>query len=351
MPLFSGSSNENDPGPGPEIWIVLSTCNAGTHLSPQIDSILDQSHANWRLLIRDDGSTDGTIQSITRYAQSDPRVLMHEDVVPVCMGTRASYSKLIQNALARGAEWIALADQDDVWMPDKLARQVAALVARPSSPDEPRLLHTDLRVVDRRLEPISESFLSYAGIEHVDADPLRTLLIQNFVTGCTCVLSRGLAERAVPVPDAAIMHDWWIALNAAAWGEIEFLPFRGTDYRQHAENQIGAKGYRQSIVALIRRTFTMRESGIDELYQVVIQARAFSDHLRQSNGSPSIECEGQAKVARELTEEFVSLFEPSVSRFDRVRGLMRLGIARQDLIRDFTLKLKLLTSSFPVIPK
>ena len=332
-------------GPGPEIWIVLSTHDAGAHLDEQMESIRGQSYSNWRLLMRDDGSRDGTARHVLDYSKSDSRILLHREDSDVRHGACESYSVLIQGALSRGAQWIALADQDDVWTPRKLERQVQALLESSSIAEEPKLLHTDLRVVDENLEPISESFLDYAGLRHVDNEPLRTLIIQNFVTGCTCVFSRGLAARAVPIPPAAVMHDWWLALNAAAWGKLEFLPIPTTNYRQHSANQVGAKQYASSIAALIRRSMGLRKSDIDELVQVVEQARAFQDHLRLATArcphGPAVE------TALGLTEDFVSLFGPSVSRLDRVRGLGRLGISRQDLIRDATLKAKLLTTSFP----
>jgi len=285
----------------PEIWIVLSTHDAESHLEAQVESIRAQSYSNWRLLIRDDESRDGTAQRVLDYSKSDSRIFLHPDESGERLGAAASYSALIERALSGGAQWIAFADQDDVWMPDKLERQVRVLLDAPSSAEEPRLVHTDLRVVDESLELISDSFVDYSGLRHVDTEPLRTLIIQNFVTGCTCLISKGLASRALPIPAAAVMHDWWLALNAAAWGEIEFLPIATANYRQHSNNQIGAERYGRSITALIGRSLGLQKSGMDEFVRVVDQARAFEDHLRR----------------------------------------------RQDFIRDAALKAKLLTTPFP----
>jgi len=329
----------------PEIFIILSTHDAGRHLKSQIESIQTQSYSNWRLLVRDDDSTDGTIERIAAYANSDSRISSLPEDRHGRLGAAASYSCLIEAALARGAQWIALADQDDVWNPNKLERQVRVLFENPSSPEQPRLLHTDLEVVDENLKPISDSFLAYAGLRHVDTDPLRTLIIQNFVTGCSCLFSRGLAARSVPIPREAIMHDWWLALNAVAWGKIEFLSTSTAQYRQHPGNQIGAKSYRRSIWTLVGRSVGFRRSDMDELVAIVRQARAFRDHLRRR----SIGDLDDPRIAAslKLTEDFVSLFAESVGRFERVLGLRRLGISRQDPIRNATLQAKLLVTSFP----
>ena len=329
----------------PEIWIILSTHDAGHHLKAQIESIRNQSYSSWRLLIRDDASTDSTVNQVEDYAQSEPRITFLSANQNRRFGVSASYSSLIEAALAEGAQWIAFSDQDDVWSPTKLEHQAQILLEKSLTPDQPWLLHTDLQVVDENLGPISNSFLEYAGLSHVATDPLRTLIIQNFVTGCSCLFSRGLAERAVPIPQEAIMHDWWLALNAAALGQIDFLSTPTAQYRQHPGNQIGAKKYRDTIAALIGRSIGFRKSDMNEFVRVVEQVRVFHRHLQRDLIRPPDQ--SSPREALQLTEDFLSLFAKSVSRLDRVRGLRRLGISRQDPIRNTTLQVKLLMTSFP----
>jgi hypothetical protein len=144
-------------------------------------------------------------------------------------------------AHARG-ELVALSDQDDVWRPGRLAAAVAAFDA------DSRLLlvHSDARLVDAEGRPIGTTLLQAlettagerAGLEHGDA--FATLLRRNLVTGATVVLRRTLLDAAAPFP-AGWVHDEWLAVIAAAVGELRLLPDALIDYRQHGANQIGAR--------------------------------------------------------------------------------------------------------------
>jgi hypothetical protein len=107
----------------------------------------------------------------------------------------------------------------------------------------PILVHLDLDVISEQLERIHPSFMGYQGLTHESRDPLRVLLTQNFVTGCATAINRPLLELATPLPVDVIMHDWWLALCAAACGRIEYLPHALFQYRQHDANQIEAEGF------------------------------------------------------------------------------------------------------------
>jgi hypothetical protein len=71
-------------------------------------------------------------------------------------------------------------------------------------------------------------------------DPLAVLLTQNFVTGCTVLVNRPLLERALPIPESAVVHDWWLALVAASCGHLLYVDWPTVAYRQHDSNAIGA---------------------------------------------------------------------------------------------------------------
>lgn len=111
--------------------------------------------------------------------------------------------------------------------------------------NEPCLVHTDLEVVDRDLKRISSSFMRNQGLHHVEDSTrqLSTLLAQNFVTGCTMLINRALKEIALPFPKNIIMHDYWLALVAAASGKLVFVDKPTIKYRQHGHNTVGAKKY------------------------------------------------------------------------------------------------------------
>jgi hypothetical protein len=115
------------------------------------------------------------------------------------------------------------------------------------------LIQTDLQVVDRDLDPLAPSFCA---LSHLDGNrlALRQLVVQNVVTGCTVMLNRSLAELACRDLTGAtvLMHDWWLALLAAATGKTGFLSEATIDYRQHGRNTVGAKNTR-SISSLWKR--------------------------------------------------------------------------------------------------
>lgn len=323
-----------------EIWIVLATFDAGAFIDPQIESILAQTHERWRLLIRDDGSGDGTARRLAEWATRDPRITVLSDRRGR-LGTSANFSLLLETAQARGAPWVAIADQDDVWLPTKLTRQLGRVEELGLRSDRPVLVHTDLEVVGPDLAPIEGSLLRFQGLRHEEGWPLPTLLLQNFVTGCTCLASRSLLELALPIPDDAVMHDWWIALCAASAGTIDFVPEATVRYRQHAASQIGAKDYWRSVVGLLGRRLRFRRLSYDELLDTIRQARALAWRLseRQASGGDSeVQHRSLSFVSR-----YLALYEPSVGRLSRVLGLRQLGVRRQDWLRDATLKLKLLT--------
>jgi rhamnosyltransferase len=236
----------------PSVTIVLSSYNGEKFIAEQIASIQQQTHTDWKLLVRDDGSSDHTRNIVQAMAAVDGRVSLLPDGRGT-LGPVASFGVLLEHALATGSGYIALSDQDDVWSPTKIARQLELMVRheREVGASRPALVHTDLSVVDEDLRPIHSSFLAYQGLRPLPRRPLGPLLIQNFVTGCATLLNRALLAVAVPVP-AAIMHDWWLALCSAALGDILHLDEATVLYRQHGANTLGSPGRKRALWRSLR---------------------------------------------------------------------------------------------------
>jgi len=140
------------------------------------------------------------------------------------------------------APFVCFCDQDDVWLPEKLATTVGLLeqLARATG-GGPLLVHSDLAVVDASLLPVAASFDRYQNLGARSRTALRHLLVQNSVTGCTVCMNRSLVDLVVPIPAEAVMHDWWTALVAAAFGRIVYHPAALVNYRQHGSNVRGAR--------------------------------------------------------------------------------------------------------------
>lgn len=329
------------------IYIILSTFEGIAHVREQVESILAQSHRDWRMLVRDDGSNDGTIEQLEDLVARDDRIEIISDGLGQ-LGANGSFSLLMEEALRRGADWVAISDQDDVWKPEKLALQIDKLNEANASPDECVLLHSDLAVVGPDLEPIHPSLHGTMRLRHESSAPLATLLVQNFVTGCTCIASRALLERALPVPSDAIVYDWWLALCAGSYGRILFDPESTVLYRQHPRNLIGVKPYPRTLMRLVARTLAPRRHAPDEFVDTIRQACALERHLanlvtnlndlaiNEGTGVESLES------CHDLVSEYVAVYRSGISRFRRVRELSRLRIHRQDPILNLSLKLNLL---------
>ena len=193
-----------------------------------------------RIVVRDDGSHDGSRALIERYAGDHPhriRLLPDDGLNRRACG---NFAELLRHA---EAPYVMFCDQDDVWHPDKVALSLSAMrKAEAIAPGQPVLVHTDLAVVDDRLYPIAPSLARFLHIDLVGGTRLPRLLAHNVVTGCTAMINRALIVRCLPIPAEAIMHDYWVALVAAACGRIDLVPRALVDYRQHPANALGAMG-------------------------------------------------------------------------------------------------------------
>lgn len=221
--------------------ILLATYNGAIYLQDQLRSLLAQTYYNYRVLVHDDGSSDATLDVIRRMRpQFGGRLVLIEDDL-VFGGASANFGHLMSHSNADGnADWIAFCDQDDVWLPNKLAVLVKAIEAlEKRAPGQPCMVFSDLCVVDARLNVIHSSFWAYERIDPANCT-LRHLLNRNIVTGCALLANRRLLEVASPVPAAAVMHDWWCALLATS-GLIAHVPECLVLYRQHANNRLGAR--------------------------------------------------------------------------------------------------------------
>ena len=235
--------------------MLLATYNGAQFLAQQLDSILQQTWSNLVIVIRDDHSTDNTAELVRSFASEHPDRVHRIDADGTQGGAKDNFSTLIgyvlEHKVQLGLEraYMMFSDQDDIWRPEKMERQARLMFqVEESGTGTPVLVHCDLHVVDAALQPIADSFIRYQGLD-ARRNGFGQLLISNLVTGCTMFINEALAEKAVPVPPEAVMHDWWLGLVAAAFGEIAFLPEQLVEYRQHENNALGAREHRPTSFA------------------------------------------------------------------------------------------------------
>lgn len=224
--------------------ILMSTYNGEAYLREQLDSILAQTFSDWRLLVRDDGSTDSTPAILAEYAERFPdRIRIVSDGLHN-LGAMRSFEKLLGGSTA---DYVFFADQDDVWLPEKMERMMAAIRKEEAALPEntPVIIHSDLLVVDAQLQPIAESFWRYSYLHPDLIDRhLHFLAIANTVTGCAMVMNKASRAVALPFSPDAFMHDASIAVSTKrAGGSIVPLHEALVRYRQHGHNTIGAVEY------------------------------------------------------------------------------------------------------------
>lgn len=264
------SENGSDSAP----VIVLATCNGGQFLRQQLDSLQAQTLTGWTLLARDDGSVDDTVSILQEYADHDSRIRVLPSAPMPLASAPQNFAALLQSALDCGAGMFFCCDQDDVWHRNKLELMRDRIRAEEGLGDVPVLLHHDLEVTNCELEPIAQSFWAMAHLVPGDERRPQRLLSRNEVTGCAMACNRALLEIALPIPNEAIMHDWWLALCAAHFGKLRHLPDALVRYRQHGANAVGARSFRSGLNPATGWVGTWRR-GNRELIASVRQARAF----------------------------------------------------------------------------
>lgn len=221
-----------------EIEVLLATFDGERFLRAQMDSILAQDYPNVRILARDDGSRDSTVEILREYVRRYPgRVRL----LPSRGGAGSTKTNFLALMRESTANYICFADQDDVWLPEKLSKTKSIMDRLEArwGVNVPLLAFTDLRVVDETLGLLHESFWAHMHIEPRHMDSLHELLGKSVVTGCTAMVNRPLLELSSRMPEQAAMHDQWIALLACVLGKSAFLSEQTVLYRQHDRNVLG----------------------------------------------------------------------------------------------------------------
>lgn len=297
-----------------KIAILLSSYNGEKFLAEQLDSILLQSYDEFLIVVRDDGSSDGTMALLQKYSRENPGRFHLLEKDNLNRGASGGFSYLIEYVLANKANlglekaYMMFCDQDDIWDPGKIEKQVSAMLQAEQEESEARrgnvetsayanerrseicettpvLVHSDLQVVSEQNILIAKSFIKYQGLK-IERNQFPNLVTSNLVTGCTALINESLAKKAVPISKNAIMHDWWLAMIATAFGRVVFLDTPLVRYRQHGTNTIGAKEFRPLDYQSGRNYFGVffRQPN-PHLHEVASQAQAFLVQFKSKLGS------------------------------------------------------------------
>lgn len=275
------------------IDILLSLFGTSPFLPEMLRSLQKQSLQGASLICRKDAPCDELIHPLR--CMHFARVLKGDEH----LGVTVSYWELLKHSTA---EYTMFADQDDVWHANKIAVTLDAMrkLEDIHGKKTPLLVHTDLQICDEKLNVLHKSFIRFQAL-NPNLTQLRHLMIQNNVTGCTMMINKALKQLLRPFPAEAICHDWYIALVAASFGKVFFLPEATVDYRQHDNNVFGAKGrWPQKIHHEILRkllTQTQRQAGAF--------ARQYADLLSRKQTDLLLvwaECETESSYIKKLKQ-------------------------------------------------
>lgn len=234
------------------IDILLAAYDGARFLPDLLASLERQSWPDWRLVARDDGSADGTPTILSAWmAARTGREHLLLDGGGRRLGACGNFNALLTTSTA---PYFMFCDQDDVWLPQKMAclHEVMRRLEDEAGSDTPLLVHSDLAVVDAGLSPIAGSYWRQQRLAPDRAVGTGSLIIRNVVTGCAMMGNAALRRAALPFPSEAFMHDWWCALVAWRTGRIGTCAEPTVLYRQHATNTLGFGGG-ASLPGMIRR--------------------------------------------------------------------------------------------------
>lgn len=218
--------------------ILMSTFNGAPWLETMLRSLLAQERDAFALRVRDDGSCDATWEMLNDMAPAfGGRMLLDPDRSR-SGSAKASFARLLDRS---EGETVLFADQDDEWTPDHVG--VLSGLIEGERPDLPVFAFTDLVPVDKDLRPIAESFFAWKKTPPKVVGDLPQFLLANPICGCAAAANRACIKlgASMPVNDVA-MHDWWLALLAAAAGKVVWSDRATVRYRQHGGNASAQRG-------------------------------------------------------------------------------------------------------------
>lgn len=309
---------ENDMN---RVLVLMSTYNGENYIREQIDSILNQQESA-DLLIRDDGSKDHTIEIVKEYVQTYDtiRLIEGENV-----GVIDSFFSLLKEA--KGYEYYAFSDQDDIWMKDKLSVAVQHLDTLDQT--RPALYASCSLLVDNELKGNDTTQIDRRGLT------FNNVIIQNLMPGHAQVFNQQLVDfvNAHPVDTSkVVVHDFWLALLGITFGTIYFDNTYHTYYRQHGNNEIGyGHGPFGWLTERVKRVFHAKAK------EITVQDQLFYDTFKD-------------QLSEAQKQELSSLLNSQRNIFTRTRYLCHAQVYRQRKVETLLFYLLYLLGGYKVNP-
>lgn len=320
------------------VSVAICTRNGEQFIEEQLRSVIAQTRVPTEIVVSDDASTDRTVEVVRSVIAAHEQINLDSStsfsliVNTVPLGVAANFEQAIK---ACTGKFVALCDQDDVWLPRRVEAALDAFDRRPSL----LLVHSDARLIDERGAELDASLFGVLGVDESiqrtihRGGAFELLLRRNLITGAATMIRRELADIAAPFPHGWL-HDEWLAIVAAAVDEIDVIPEPLIDYRQHGHNQIGVRA-----LSVCEKFVRMIEPGHERNSRLLRRSRSLA--LRLPDIRAVVPARIEAARQKVLHEECRSFFSPHrmLRIVPVVRELMtgrysKFGRGPADAIRD-----------------
>lgn len=312
------------------ISIIMGTYNGERYIKEQIISILNQDFCEWKLFIFDDGSTDSTEKIALEFVKKYPDKIFYNKNT-VNLGAAGNFFNGTKKALELAPEnqYFCFSDQDDVWVEDKLTRSLKKLIKAEGKQKQPTLVYSDVAIADKDLNILKNSYFKSAKIDFRKTE-LNYLLMENKVIGGTVMFNKSLLEieidaekRGLKPEKFAKMHDWWFALIASGFGNIDIIEGFTEYYRQHENNVIGGESFGIYLISRLQKVSEIRK----RIRENIEQAEGFLKYFNVSLSEKNIH----------MIEEFIKL--KKVDFFRKRIIIFKNKFLKTGLIRNLALML------------
>lgn len=221
------------------ISVLLATYNSSLYLRAQLDSLFSQTNQDFKLFVRDDNSTDCTLEILQEYQK---RYLGRVYIIDNQGRSLRAYNNFVELLSKVNSAYYMFCDHDDIWLPNKIQISLNRMLELESkNPNTPIVVHTDMKVVDQNLNVICDSFWKYSNLLP-DHTKFEEMVLCNSANGCAMMFNDKAKTVALPNVSFATMHDMLVNQSVAASnGIISAIKIPAVLYRQHIDNVVGAK--------------------------------------------------------------------------------------------------------------
>ena len=280
-----------------KIDIIMATYNGEKFLEEQIDSIINQTCENWNLLIRDDNSTDNTLKILEKYEKKDKRIKIIKDNKKK-LGIVKNFEELLKNTTE---ELIMFSDQDDVWNSHKIEKYSKEVK---KNKGKEFLIHSNAILYEKAKETSNRKLFIN---KKFSKQKIENVFFNYYVQGATILITKGIKNFLLPFFEEVYLHDRYIHIIAEFFFQRIFINEPLIYYRQHGNNQIGAKS---NIKKLLKKRY------FDERDKILIE-KIYWEHNQEI-----------LKEKKEIIEKYFEITNNSKNRLEKY---FKLKVYRLDM--------------------